>query len=447
MTARPQNVLLISTYELGHQPFGLASPAAWLNRGGHRVTCADLAVESFPDAAAAEADFVAFYLPMHTATRMAMPLIERVQRVNPRARLGCYGLYAPINAGLLRGLGIEMLAGGEFESSLVSWIEGGQSQTVSLDRQVFLTPLRDSLPALDRYAKLRENGHARLVAYTEASRGCKHVCRHCPVTPVYNGAFRIVGRDVVAADLRQQIEAGASHVTFGDPDFFNGPGHAMAIVEALHTEFPHVSYDATIKIQHLLKHRDLLPRLKETGCLFVTSAVESLDDAVLAKLEKNHTRRDFEETVEVMRSAGLSLQPTFIAFTPWTTLAGYQELLRTLARLDLIEQVSPVQLALRLLITAGSRLLELDEIREAAAGFDAKALVYPWKHSDPEMDSLAARVFRLVSEQQGRKCRRAEIFAAVAELAGVGGLAIPAPGAPAPYVDEPWYCCAEPLPV
>ncbi len=440
-------ILLLSTYELGHQPFGLASPAAWLTRAGHQVTCADLAIESLPEDAARTADWVAFYLPMHTATRLAMPVIERVRKLNPQARLACYGLYAPINADLLRGLGVESIAGGEFESSLVRLVAGETAPPVSLERQKFVTPERGSLPELSRYAKLRDNSGAKLVAYTEASRGCKHVCRHCPVTPVYNGAFRVVGRDVVSADIRQQIAMGAGHVTFGDPDFFNGPTHAMAIVEALHAEFPAVTYDATIKIEHLLKHRDLLPALKHTGCLFVTSAVESLDDAVLAKLEKNHTRRDFEEAVSHMRALGLALQPTFIAFTPWTTLDSYGELLRTLAALDLVEQVSPLQLALRLLITAGSRLLELEEIRQVAGQFDSKALVYPWKHSNPEMDALATRVFRLVSEQLARKQPRAEIFNAVCQLAGVEGAAVQSKGVETPFVDEPWYCCAEPLPV
>jgi radical SAM superfamily enzyme YgiQ (UPF0313 family) len=444
-------ILLISTYELGHQPFGLASPQAWLTRAGHAVACADLAVESLPEGPARDADLIAFYLPMHTATRLALPVIERVKKMNPRARLACYGLYAPINADLLRGLGVEAIAGGEFESSLVSLAEGGDAPAISLERQAFVTPLRETLPGLNQYAKLHQNGDAKLVAYTEASRGCKHVCRHCPVTPVYNGTFRIVGRETVLADIRQQIAAGAAHVTFGDPDFFNGPTHAMAIVEALHAEFPAVTYDATIKIEHLRKHRELLRTLKDTGGLFVTSAVESLDDTVLAKLEKNHTRRDFEEVVAAMRGIGLALQPTFIAFTPWTTAESYRELLNSLAELELVEQVSPVQLALRLLITAGSRLLELEDIRAVTGEFDSAALVYPWKHSDPAMDALASRVFRLVSERQARQRSRAEIFAGVAELAGAGPFPEPASGPfhqPASaYVDEPWYCCAEPLPV
>jgi radical SAM superfamily enzyme YgiQ (UPF0313 family) len=443
-------IVLVSTYELGHQPFGLASPRAWLVRAGHDVTCVDLAVEALPEEAVREAGMIAFYLPMHTATRLALPVIERARQLNPRARLACYGLYAPINAALLRGLGVEAIAGGEFESALVKLAAGEtvpEMPEISLARQDFLKPQREGLPGLALYAKLRQNGDAKLVAYTEASRGCKHVCRHCPVTPVYNGAFRVVGRETVLDDIRQQVAAGARHVTFGDPDFFNGPTHAMAIVEALHAEFPEVSYDATIKIEHLRQHRKLLATLKRTGCLFVTSAVESLDDAVLRKLEKNHTRRDFEDATRDMRAIGLTLQPTFLAFTPWTTRESYRELLRALAEMELVEQVAPVQLALRLLITAKSRLLELEDIRSVAGGFDSSALIYPWKHPDANVDALAGRVFRVVSELQTQKRSRAEIFAAVWEAAGAGPMPRLVAGPPAAYVDEPWYCCAEPVPV
>src|SRR5262249_49185832 len=151
---------------------------------------------------------------------------------------------------------------------------------VSLTRQQFLVPDRTGLPPLSSYAQLVVNGATRRVGYTEASRGCKHWCRHCPVVPVYRGAFRIVQAAVVLADIRRQIAGGAEHITFGDPDFFNGPGHAVRIVEALHQEWPWLTYDVTIKIEHLLRHRNLLPVLKTTGCLFVTSAVESLDDPV-----------------------------------------------------------------------------------------------------------------------------------------------------------------------
>jgi len=442
-------VVLISTYELGHQPFGLSSPTAWLRRDGHEVVCLDLAVAPLEEGAVRAADLVAFYLPMHTATRLAMPVIERVKQLNPQARLACYGLYAPLNLDLLRGLGIEAIIGGEFEPELVR-LARGESPMGILARLDFLRPDRSDLPDLALYSHLRQNGTKTAAGYTEASRGCKHLCRHCPVVPVYQGQFRVVQTDVVLADVRQQVAAGAGHITFGDPDFFNGPTHALRIVEAFHAEFPGITYDATIKIEHLKQHRELLPVLKETGCLFVTSAVESIDDSVLVRLEKGHTRQDFYDVAASLRAIELALQPTFIAFMPWTTIKGYGELLQALVELELVENTAPVQLALRLLVTQNSRLLELADIQAVVEPFDEKALMYLWRHSDRDVDTLGSLVFQLVSRRQNENKTRAEIFREIWELvlqtpAPALTPQVPAPHA-IPHMDEPWYCCAEPAP-
>jgi len=250
-----------------------------------------------------------------------------------------------------------------------------------------------------------------------------------------------VQRDVVLADIRQQVAAGAQHITFGDPDFFNGPAHAVAIVETLHAEYPELSYDVTIKIEHLLQQRNLLPVLKRTGCLFVTSAVESIDDPVLLKLAKGHTRADFFEAVRLMREAELALAPTFVTFTPWTTWAGYRELLEVLLELDLVEQVSPIQLAMRLLIPAGSRLLELHEIRQMLGPFDSSALSYPWQHRDPSLDRLCANIQQLIQRKERGKAGRPEIFRQIWALACGRAPDFHLPSrATIPYLDEPWYC-------
>lgn len=460
-------VVLISTYELGHQPFGLASPAAWLRRAGAEVVCLDLSRQSLHDETISAADMVAFYVPMHTATRLAIPLIERVRRLNPRAHLCFYGLYAPVNEPYLRELGVDTILGGEFEEALASLVaqlarneavtgrpSGNASRNaISLERLNFIPPDRSGLPALRQYAHLlMPKGGFKVAGYTEASRGCKHLCRHCPVVPVYNGVFRIVQRDVVMEDIRRQVDAGAEHITFGDPDFFNGPAHALAIVDAVHREFPELSYDVTIKIEHLLQHKDALRNLRDTGCLFVISAVESADDAILARLAKGHTRADFLAVVRSFREVGLILQPTFVPFTPWTTLGGYGELLELIAEEGLAENVAPIQLGIRLLIPAGSRLLELEEVRTAVGDFDASGLAYPWKHADPRMDVLSERVQDLADEGHRVKRSRTETFGricrAARELAGQAGRfdLVPATSTARkiPHFAEPWYCCAEP---
>ena len=437
-------VLLISTYEMGRQPFGLASPAAWLRRAGHDVTAVDTSRTVLPKQAVAGAGLIAFYLPMHTATRLAVKIIQKVSALNPGAHLCCYGLYAPLNEPFLRELGVQSIIGGEFERPLAELAAGlTPARLVSLERQHFLTPDRAGLPGLGSYARLLVNGDSKRVGYTEASRGCKHLCRHCPIVPVYNGLFRIVQREVVLEDIRRQVAAGAEHITFGDPDFFNGPGHAMALVEALHAAFPGLTYDVTIKVEHLLRHRELLPALKRTGCLFVTSAVESIDDEVLRKLAKGHTRADFITAVRLMREAELTLAPTFVTFTPWTTRAGYRELLELIVDLELVNQVAPIQLAIRLLIPAGSRLLELAEIREIVGPFDANALVYPWHHPDPEMDRLCADLQKLIRAEDRRKASRAEVFRRIWQRAADRPLPEEfdlMPRATVPYLNEPWYC-------
>ncbi len=493
--------VLISTYELGRQPFGLASPAAWLRRAGAEVACFDVSRQPLDEDAVRAADLIAFYVPMHTATRLAVQLIEPVRQLNLRAHLCFYGLYASVNESYLRALGVHTILGGEFEEGLVALAErirrGGPTcppphmqraqgahagaplpqpePVVSLSRLQFLTPDRAGLPRPAHYAHVvMPDGAHRTAGYTEASRGCKHLCRHCPIVPVYHGAFRIVQPDVVLADIRQQVEAGAEHITFGDPDFFNGPTHAVTIVRKLHDEFPQLTYDVTIKVEHLLNHTNYLRSLRETGCLFITTAVESLDDAVLRRLDKGHTRADFLRVVKLLREERLALQPTFVPFTPWTTAAGYLDLLRVLAEQGLVEAVSPIQLAIRLLIPAGSRLLELQEVRDLVGPFDPAALAYPWQHPDPRIDSLCDEIQEVVRSSEKLKRSRAKTFeriwqaaaraavdaaadspasretrgeppageSAAATAAAIALAAMPAlpSRAAIPYLNEPWYC-------
>lgn len=438
--------LLISTYDMGRQPFGLASPAAWLREAGIDVSTADLSREPLGETIVQSADLIGFFLPMHTATRLAIPVIDRVRVLNPVARLCAYGLYASLNAALLRERGVSDILGGEFEADLRSIATDVRAAGSGLPRLAFRVPDRSGLPPLTRYASLQIGAERRIVGYTEASRGCKHRCRHCPIVPVYDGRFRVVPVSVIMADIRAQVAAGAQHITFGDPDFFNGIGHAMTVVEAVALEFPSLSYDVTIKVEHLLAHADRLERLRMTGCAFVTTAVESMDDSVLVRLDKGHTRADFERVVALCRDVGLTLAPTFVAFTPWTTLENYCELLEVIDELDLVESVAPVQLSIRLLVTEGSRLLELAEVRSIVGGFDTRTLTYPWQHGDPRMDALQQEIARLVGT--GPASARPELFARIWDRAHeAAGVVVPRrdaqavrPRATVPYLNEPWYC-------
>ncbi len=459
-------VVLISTYELGHQPLSLASPLALLQQAGFSPAAIDLAVERLDPATIRAARLAAVAVPMHTALRLGVKAVERIRSINPDCRIGLYGLYATLNAAALFERGADFIIGGECEEPLVRLAadldRGGSGVGIEgvnvapraspagipvvpwLRRIEFAVPRRASLPPLDRYARLVHDGETRLAGQTEASRGCLHFCRHCPIPPVYGGRFFVVPREVVLADIRNQVAIDATHVTFGDPDFLNGPGHSLAILRAARAEFPTLTFDFTAKIEHLLKHRDLLPELARLGCLFVVSAVESIDDRVLAILDKGHTRADVEAVIDLTRRAGITLRPSLVPFTPWTGLPAYRELLAFIERHDLIDHLDPVQLVIRLLLPPGSLLLDHPEIRPHLGALDPGRFTYEWSHPDPRMDRLHRDLSGLVEKAalDGEDPRI--IFDRIVARAAARPRPTHSPivhdkGRP-PRLTEPWFC-------
>lgn len=448
-------IALLSLYELGRPPLALANLAAALLGDGRELIQMDLSLERLDLARLAGARWVAVSVPMYTATRLAAEILPRLREALPEARLVAFGLYAPMNEGFLRSLGVDLVLGGECDDALAQRVRETErgltpqqpEQRIFRDRPVFRAPHRAGAAPLSSYARLLVGAERRLAAYVETSRGCKHLCRHCPVVPIYEGRFHVVPVDLVLQDIRTQVAAGAEHVSFADPDFFNGPAHALRVVEAMHREFPRLTFDAIIKIEHLLREARRLPALRDSGCLFITTAVESLDDEVLRLLHKGHTRAQFIEALDLVREVGLTLLPTFIPFTPWTSLESYQDLLRTLRDQRLVESVPSVQLAIRLLVPEGSWLLKEPEFTPWIEGFDEQRLGYRWRYAHPEVDRLQRAAETAASEAQDR----VTAFGALWRLAFSGGDKEPAftysPGPTPPHLSEPWYCCAEPTQV
>ena len=456
----PGSVLLISCYELGHQPLGVALPLGFLERAGYAPDATDIAVEAFDEQKASRARFVGISVPMHTALRLGVRVIQRIREINPQCQICCYGLYAALNSDYLLQHGADWCIGGEYESPLVALVESLDSDSGSdvagvisldgtakpyLERLPFAVPARGALPPLDKYAQLEHNGTCRTAGYVEASRGCLHLCTHCPIPPVYEGRFFVLPTDVVLEDIRGQVREGATHITFGDPDFLNGPKHSLRVVRAMHDEFPELTFDFTAKVEHLLKRGEDLPEFAEAGCLFIITAVESLSERVLDILDKQHTRADAEAVLGVCRDAGIALRPTWVSFTPWTTLDDYCEVLNFIDANELIDHVDPVQYAIRLLIPPGSLLADHPETLPHRGELDEAAFAFRWKHPDPRMDDLYKDVSQLVAKDSQAGEDSAATFYRVMELAHGGQPAnalcsLPSDRARAPRLTESWFC-------
>ena len=450
-------VLLASTYEMGHQPLGLAAPAATLRGAGFQVDCLDLSVDA-PDAeVVAAAELVAISVPMHTAARLGMKYAETVRAQNAAAHIAFYGLYASTLSELLDASGLaDSVIGGEYEPALLSVAEAlrdgrptrdipGLNGSPQFPRQTFDVPDRSGLLSMEGYGRFAIGESQALAGYVEATRGCAHTCTHCPITPVYEGRLRLVQQETVLADIDQQVAAGVGHITFGDPDFLNAREHSLAIVEELHRRHPDVTFDVTIKVEHILEHRDVFPQFGELGAAFVTSAFESVDDAILSHFEKGHTAADLQSALDITRDAGLTLRPTWVAFTPWTTIDGFISMLDFIESNGLVHHVQPVQYALRLLIPPGSPLIETVRADGLLGDLNEAELTYRWSSRDEKSQHLQRVLARIVEEADGSDHLRT--FAAVkrAAMAAATGIDAPVevleqPRAAVPGLTEAWFC-------
>jgi hypothetical protein len=476
-------VLLLSTYELGHQPLGIAGPAAALEASGHATRGVDLAIDDISAETLEWADAVAISIPMHTATRLALEAISAVRSRRATIPVAWHGLYAPVLAHSDLILPGDLLVAGDAVPALLTWLQGvdereGRSATsvanpadgqageaVAAEGRVLIElgsprqigpshrPLRRDLPPLASYANLLIEDREIVTASVEASRGCNHLCRHCPVASVYRGRSRPVDAGAVLDDVAQVVAAGAGHISFADPDFLNRPRHALDVARRLHGVFPAVTFDATVKVEHILRHRTIWPELASSGLIFIVSAFESVDDRILALLDKGHTAADEALALEVVRAAGIELRPSWLPFTPWTTLASIGALLEFSAHEDLVWSTDPVQYSIRLLLPNGSLLLEHGDETLARSLRGADEGSARWVAAAEGLDDLQLAIAARAETAQDEAVDIT--FAAIWDLALRAGAPL-ASGPPQPRVarwlapaqrprlSESWFCCAEP---
>jgi hypothetical protein len=425
------------------------------------VRCVDLGAEPWDPAAVAWAGAVAVSVPMHTAMRLAVRVAERLKSERPGLPICLYGLYAGVSRDLTLGRLADHAVAGEYEPGLLAWVDslshgqasaaagGATAPVLDRSRGRFSVPARDLLPGLSGYAHLALGGEERVVGYVEASHGCASRCRHCPVPAVYDGRVRIVGQDVVLEDIARLVAAGARHITFGDPDFLNAVHHSLRVVEEMHRRFPELTFDCTTKVELVLRHEGIWGRMGETGCLFVVSAVECVNDAILARIDKGHTAADAARAVVLLREHGIEPRPSLLPFTPWSTVADVADILDFVVSHDLVGNVDPVQYSIRLLIPDGSLLLSDPGLASSLEGYDTERLTWRWSAADPEVDRLQARLAATVEEAAARAEGTMATFARVARAVAEtpGGRTVQPPHALAagsvegrPRLTEPWFC-------
>ena len=469
------DILLISCYELGHPPFGVALLSGFLEKAGFLADTIDLAVCKLSNEKLLHAKLIGISVPMHTALRIGVKVAEQARKINPSCKIVFFGLYASLNADFLFERLADFVIGGEAEEAFVSMVQSlvGEENPARIVTNLRLhsiaKPSRATFPPLSQYAQLEKDGTRHLAGYVEASRGCRHLCRHCPIPPVYGGRFTIIPEEILLEDISAQVALGAAHITFGDPDFLNGPNHSLKIARVMHEKFPALTFDFTAKIEHILQYKDLIPEFAALGCIFIISAVESLNGAVLRYLDKGHTRTDVIEAINIVHGNGMALRPSLVPFTPWESLDSYMDLFDFAEHYQMIKHIDPIQYTVRLLIPPGSLLLSDPAMTPYLGPLVQESFTYQWKHPDPRMDTLQKQVSKEVELMTASGASSEDIFYALKECAigmaegrsmvnmslsfptaptkrdaACGAVISPGHVAPPPRMTESWFCCSEP---
>jgi hypothetical protein len=228
---------------------------------------------------------------------------------------------------------------------------------------------------------------------------------------------------------------GARHITFGDPDFLNGVKHSLAVVRAMHERWPWLTFDLTTKVEHVLEHAHVWPELAASGCLFVISAVEILNDDILGKLDKGHSAEQASAAVALLREQGIETRPSLMPFTPWTTVDDLRDIFDWVVANDLIGNVDPVQYTIRLLVPEGSLMVPV--MGEHLGEYDPESLSYRWQSPLDHLQRRLAAIAEAGADDPPANVfyrMRSEVYGGdepQIETGSVEGR---------PRMTEPWFC-------
>ena len=452
-SAQDIKVLAVSTYELGHQPLVLARLASILDIHGIEYSLVDNSVanrsfespDDFTLAGGQAPTHLILSVPMHTATQLGKKIAERAKALfGSKLTVIALGMYSKValSTGTHFDAGIATL-----DLQSVSGALGIESAEQPHTEK--LIPNRSSLPSISNYAYLVTENGKRLVGYVESTVGCAHSCKHCPVPVIYHGRFKAIPSQLVLSEIDDLVRKGSEHITFGDPDFLNGPAHALKIIREMHQRHPELTFDATIKVEHVLEHPDIWDEMSQAGLQFIVSAFEHTSDYILKKLDKGHTKADIINALTILRKSGIEVRPSLLPFTPWTDRDNLLELIEFIFEYDLIQSIDPVQLGIKLLVPLDSLLLSDQEVDFGP--WDPDLLSFQWHNRNRTIDELQTILSAIAQESETTQKDPLQTFHEMREAAysHFGAKApeiniISSAIGPKPHLSESWFCCAEP---
>ena len=430
-------VLLTSFYDLGKQPKIIAEIVDKYRTDDIQFDIVDFSVNN-PDIKIHEYDALGIYASMHTATVLS---IEFLKNKTLPSKVFTFGLYGPVLEDFNSSIKyISNIENGELDS----FFELKKKTSFSLKNNI---PNRDILPDISNYAHLVNGSENFIAGSVETTYGCKHSCTHCPIPISFNGSFKTYNLEKILVDVENQVISGAKHISFNDPDFFNGPIHALKVLKNLNTKFPDVTYDSTIKVEHIIKYEKYFKELSSLNMIFVISAFETTNNEVLRILDKNHTNKDLVNAIEISQQNNIDIRPTWMPFSPWTRKNDLIDIIKLIENYKLRETVDPIQLTIKLLIPKHSLILQKSEIKEYLNNYDKNSLSYLWDYRDEEVNELQILLFNYLQDNPHLD-EHSQYLGMVKIIENITNSSLILDSdysfKSVPKLSETWFCCAEP---
>jgi anaerobic magnesium-protoporphyrin IX monomethyl ester cyclase len=233
---------------------------------------------------------------------------------------------------------IDVIVRGEGELSLTELVEKARNNVsfrdvrgISFrdDWEILHNPCRPLIEDLDdlpfpgyhfvghlvhRYHFAAMTGRNAPYALIEGSRGCSHRCTFCTQWGHWNGRWRAKSPSRIADEMMYCYEKFGSRFIWLTDDNFGFGERASELADEIIERGPpgELMWFTQARCDDVVRHRDLLPKLRRSGLCWVLLGVESSTQATLKTYNKEIMPEDSEKAVRLLQENDIFAQAMFI---------------------------------------------------------------------------------------------------------------------------------------
>lgn len=328
---------------------GLAYITSYLELKGHTVIPIDLRVSKFKyvkEILSTHIDFIGI-TSSDFGYKKAYDLISKLKKITnakiviggphvstnkAKVLLQCQADYAIKGEGEIT---FAELCSGKFPSEIDGLIwNDGKIVHENYDRQPI--PNLDMLP-FPAYDKFQFSEYSLSEIPIVTSRGCPHNCIYCAVHCIMGYRFRPRSPENVISEIEHWISKGHIHFQFTDDNFTFDIIRAKQICDLIIQKKLNIKWNIRNGIRVDKVDKELLEKMKQSGCYFIFFGMESGAQPILKSIKKGTTIDQIRNAVALTKEVGLPAGGTFMIGHPDETYRDFEESINLARSLELDE--------------------------------------------------------------------------------------------------------------